>query len=259
MTAAYLAAECNNEQFTIPRLDPGNRYTGPSESDMCRCNSVFYSLISACAGCQKSPWIPYNEWYANCTSVAPVSTFPRTITNDTLVPAWAFLSVANSQRWDNVTSCDFGGNPESNGNARPSFAPQFSVRDAVHVGLAVGLAIGITILIVGIVGAGAWYLLRRYRRRRLLGTHHRSSSAEHLTAEQEHGTYEAVPLTPESDMRLYDPSDPSTYPDPKVLPPGAMNPSSSSENLTTVALGLASPQWPKQYPTDYSGLPEPEP
>jgi hypothetical protein len=79
-TAAYLAAQCNNErtsvlpsvprgnladtspEFTIPQLAQGNHYTGPSGSDagdICRCNSVYYSLISACIGCQKGIWISY--------------------------------------------------------------------------------------------------------------------------------------------------------------------------------------------------------
>jgi hypothetical protein len=34
-------------------------YEGPSGSDDCRCNSVYYSLISGCAGCQEGTWLPY--------------------------------------------------------------------------------------------------------------------------------------------------------------------------------------------------------
>ena len=79
-TAAYLAAQCNNgrtfiliyvarenlidtsPEYTIQQIPQGSHYTGPSGSDdgdICRCNSVYYSLISACVGCQKGVWIPY--------------------------------------------------------------------------------------------------------------------------------------------------------------------------------------------------------
>ena len=75
--AAYLAAECSNgrtflclahlvgtlidafAEFTIEPVPQGQFYTGPSGSDNCRCNSVYYSLISGCAGCQKGTWLPY--------------------------------------------------------------------------------------------------------------------------------------------------------------------------------------------------------
>lgn len=43
--------------FTIPQLAPGNHYTGPSGNDLCQCNTVIYSLISACAGCQNGTWM----------------------------------------------------------------------------------------------------------------------------------------------------------------------------------------------------------
>jgi hypothetical protein len=46
-------------EFTIEALPQGQFYTGPSGSDDCRCNSVYYSLISGCAGCQKGTWLPY--------------------------------------------------------------------------------------------------------------------------------------------------------------------------------------------------------
>ncbi|KAI9446125.1 hypothetical protein H4582DRAFT_531731 [Lactarius indigo] len=96
-TAGYLAAQCtSNGQFTIPQLAVGNHYTGPSgdtDNSICQCNTVLYSLISACAGCQKGTWLSYNEWTANCNSRAAMSTFPQSISNTTRVPAWAFLNV----------------------------------------------------------------------------------------------------------------------------------------------------------------------
>jgi hypothetical protein len=52
--------------FTIAPLMPGGNhsYTGPSgpdDSDLCKCNTVAYSLISACDACQGSTWISYDS------------------------------------------------------------------------------------------------------------------------------------------------------------------------------------------------------
>jgi len=48
-------------EFTIPRLQPSWDYTGPNlgEDNLCQCNTIVYSLVSACGGCQGSTWISY--------------------------------------------------------------------------------------------------------------------------------------------------------------------------------------------------------
>lgn len=47
--------------FTVPELALGHTYTGPNitviEDELCNCNTVVYSLISACAACQDREWI----------------------------------------------------------------------------------------------------------------------------------------------------------------------------------------------------------
>lgn len=50
----------NYAAFVIPALLPQNSYTGPSgqdNGDLCKCNTVTYNLISACAACQEGSWI----------------------------------------------------------------------------------------------------------------------------------------------------------------------------------------------------------
>ena len=50
--------------FTMWPLQPGGTYFGPSsvqDSNLCKCNSVTYSLLSACSGCQGGTWIPYDS------------------------------------------------------------------------------------------------------------------------------------------------------------------------------------------------------
>src|SRR5712691_3274444 len=49
--------------FTVPQLPPGYEYSGPSgngDSDLCKCNTVTYSLLSACDACQGEQWISYD-------------------------------------------------------------------------------------------------------------------------------------------------------------------------------------------------------
>jgi hypothetical protein len=48
--------------FTIKELAPGYHYTGPGrydDTDLCKCNTVTYSLLSACVACQGEEWISY--------------------------------------------------------------------------------------------------------------------------------------------------------------------------------------------------------
>ena len=50
--------------FTVNPLLPGYSYTGPSgvdDSNLCKCNTVSYSLISACDACQGAAWITYDS------------------------------------------------------------------------------------------------------------------------------------------------------------------------------------------------------
>jgi hypothetical protein len=78
--AAYLASTCaggsesfsfcvyehgpnsSPTAFTVTALGVGQEYTGPSVlggGDICKCNTVYYSLMSACGACQDALWIEY--------------------------------------------------------------------------------------------------------------------------------------------------------------------------------------------------------
>ena len=56
----------------VPAVPAGNHYLGPnaSDADPCRCSSVTYSMISACAGCQDRTYIDWITWSQNCTTVS---------------------------------------------------------------------------------------------------------------------------------------------------------------------------------------------
>jgi hypothetical protein len=82
----------------IPALPPGNHYLGPNSSnaDPCRCSSVTYSAISACAGCQDLTYIDWLTWSEDCTSVS-LTTFESIHLNSmiTLSPNCVFPDFLN--------------------------------------------------------------------------------------------------------------------------------------------------------------------
>ncbi|KAI0246500.1 hypothetical protein BJV78DRAFT_148333 [Lactifluus subvellereus] len=64
IVAVFLMATCNGDSFYMSPLKPGDSYIGPTgdddrDGDLCKCNTVVYSLLSACFACQQEPWITY--------------------------------------------------------------------------------------------------------------------------------------------------------------------------------------------------------
>ena len=109
--AAYLEATCNmgceylacvhgnstliSAAWTFEPLPTGYQYGAPDEdwrTDLCMCNTVLYSLVSACDACQGEKWsmygpilsvyipfylsaIRWTRWVTNCSKVLPPSTW----------------------------------------------------------------------------------------------------------------------------------------------------------------------------------------
>jgi|SRR6266850_299695 len=57
----WLSFHRHTSEFNIPALPSGRQYAGPASSQHypCQCNTVVYSLVSACGDCQESSWILY--------------------------------------------------------------------------------------------------------------------------------------------------------------------------------------------------------
>ncbi|KAJ7905711.1 hypothetical protein B0H14DRAFT_22212 [Mycena olivaceomarginata] len=92
--AAYLVRVCDaGPEFVVPALGPGEYYPGPSlqKSNPCRCSSVLYSLLSACAVCQSRQYLSWSTYHRNCSSV--YSNFTGDIPAVTSVAAWAYQNV----------------------------------------------------------------------------------------------------------------------------------------------------------------------
>ncbi|KAF8491379.1 hypothetical protein F5888DRAFT_1061729 [Russula emetica] len=147
---AHLQSVCNNGEFSVPSLIPGDVYSAPSDSKElpCVCSTVVYSLVSACGACQNSFWLTWNAWTVNCSAVDPPSTFSKTIPNGTKVPAWAFLDVTGGT-WNPVLSYQVGDSPEvSGGTSASKYNDHHSNKTAAIVGGVLG---GIVFIVLTIV------------------------------------------------------------------------------------------------------------
>ena len=73
-----LCLECATEAVSsLPVFDQGplplgEQYTGPAgvdDSNLCKCNTITYSLVSACGACQGAQWITYDYIFSSLISV----------------------------------------------------------------------------------------------------------------------------------------------------------------------------------------------
>ncbi|KAF8261132.1 hypothetical protein EI94DRAFT_1746644 [Lactarius quietus] len=228
LVADNLIAACLNESYVIPAI---NRtvYVGPgtpSIGNLCVCNTVSYNLMSACGACQGASWIPYSAWSTNCTTNATAGTFPKPIPAGTRVPKWAYNNSTIGDSWNMTLAQLVGDSPEVTGTsstststAMPSTSasshstsssspstlssspstlsssistPHQTSKVGAHAGGVVGGIVGAA-LIAGVV---LWFAFRRRRA-------HSAVGEKELPPPQ--------PLAEEV-PRLYDPSDPTTFP-----------------------------------------------
>ncbi|KAN0140945.1 hypothetical protein V8E53_001389 [Lactarius tabidus] len=221
LVAAYLAAVCNSGSFIIPSLIPGNSYNGPSgadNGDQCKCNTVLYNLLSACDACQGQSWIPYTVWTSNCTTKVSPGTFPSPVPAGTRVPYWAYIDISIGDSWNFSVAQLVGDSPEVTGTATiiptsTSKAPQ-SVTSSIsssstshhssNVGAIAGGVVGGILGAALIAGVVLWLAFRRRHARPVFQGGEKEQPLPQPLAK-------GAP-------KLYDPSDPTTYPSKDYLP-----------------------------------------
>ncbi|KAH6918420.1 hypothetical protein BKA70DRAFT_1247150 [Coprinopsis sp. MPI-PUGE-AT-0042] len=117
--AAELAGVCAATTFTLEPLEPGFIYLGPTRTNVnaCRCSSVYYSMLSACAECQGNDYLRWSAWNGNCSEVY-LETYPRDIPTGVKVPHWAYIDVSIDDRY-NATRAQAALGPESTAPPRP--------------------------------------------------------------------------------------------------------------------------------------------
>jgi len=73
----------------VNQIPAETHYIGPSlsDADPCTCNSVTYSLVEACGGCQARSFIlPFAQWKVNCTQ-AQVGSIGESVFDVTFLPS----------------------------------------------------------------------------------------------------------------------------------------------------------------------------
>ncbi|KAH9992128.1 hypothetical protein BJV77DRAFT_453678 [Russula vinacea] len=295
--AAYLMSTCNGGSFTVNPLLPGYSYTGPSgvdDSNLCKCNTVSYSLISACDACQGAAWITWSEYVFNCTKVLPPSTFPNPVPAGTRVPQWALLDVTAENNWNSNKSYAVGDSPELapgavlasgatvSASTTGPVSPHSTVPDkfssgtpapthtgsSTNVGAIAGGVVGGVVAISIAAAAIVFFFMRRQRPQAPSAAvpgvgPYQQPMDEIQRPLTDYETYtssvpaSSLPGTPIVPMRLYDPSDPTTYPGYQGPPQSPATPEGpvpshigTTNSLATMQTSLSHPG-----PQGYHGLP----
>ncbi|KAI9438020.1 hypothetical protein H4582DRAFT_1952141 [Lactarius indigo] len=115
---AYMMSTCYRGAFAVNPLGLGDTaYAGPSrqevqEAGLCWCNTVAFSLISACSECQGGQSLFWSEYRQNCARTLEPSTFPNPVPAGTRVPQWALIDITFVNFWSASTAQLVGDTPE---------------------------------------------------------------------------------------------------------------------------------------------------
>ncbi|KAI9571583.1 hypothetical protein HD554DRAFT_2302235 [Boletus coccyginus] len=228
VVSAYLEGACNDGQFTVAPLPTSAHYAGPhaDESNQCQCSSVTYNTISACGLCQDRAIIGWSIWDTNCTTVYP-GVFMPGVPAGTAVPHWAFQDVTASDLFNVTLARSVGDNPESTalnsakstGSVNPvstvasasnnaeSTGSVYPVSRTATAGGAVGGVVGLA-LIAGVV---VFFVMKKKRSQTSPSVHYTAAPTSSVPPSGVNA--DTIPFVPKmAQPRLYDPSDPSTFP-----------------------------------------------
>ncbi|KIJ69050.1 hypothetical protein HYDPIDRAFT_164720 [Hydnomerulius pinastri MD-312] len=278
LVAAYLQGACNDGQFTVDPLPVSTHYVGPDadEQNGCQCSSVTYSAISACGLCQNRTIIGWSSWDLNCTTVYP-SAFPYDIPSGTAVPEWAYQDVTTSDMFNVTLAQAVGDTPESTathvqstGSIIPSTTGSVPASltntpaptqtqsggsgsgKSSNTGAIAGGVVGGIVGLAAIVGVIVYFVMKK-KRSQIPPSAQFNDSARAAGYTNSMYTSNTNPFTPPAQMtqqRLYDPSDPSTFP---TSPPSPTIFTSPSNNYQNPSVNYSAQSG---RPGGYSGAPE---
>ncbi|KAI9571570.1 hypothetical protein HD554DRAFT_2168839 [Boletus coccyginus] len=270
VVSAYLEGACYGGPYTIKPLPAaGYYYPGPyaNDSNPCQCSSVTYNTMSACSLCQNGTAISWSVWDTNCTTVYP-GVFPLDVPTGTAVPQWAFQDVTTSDLFSVTLAQSVGDSPESTalnnakstGSVYPTDASASltaspsptgtgtassgsSSSTAAIVGGVVGGVVGLA-LIAGVV---VFFVMKKKRSQ----TPPSALFTSPTSPAPPSGVYtDTTPFVPQmAQSRLYDPSDPSTFP---ASPPSTTIQTGSSHGIQHTVNYSTSSMQPGGY---YAGVP----
>ncbi|PPR05942.1 hypothetical protein CVT24_006667 [Panaeolus cyanescens] len=242
VVSGILLSVCLGREVTIRTLSgvddnyPGAQASG--EGSTCRCSTVYYSMLSACAYCQAHDWITWLEQQANCVDISDRH-LPILIPSNTSIPNYAYADVIANARFDiaaaqamlsaTTSSASASGttfssattsHSDTSSSPTPTNTPYIPDREKkeTNIGAIVGGVIG-GLLVVGIVIAVIVYMVVRSRRKppphdpALLSPHSPYPSVVPTSPAMSSLAHGAMPSPQLSGApKLYNPNDPSTFP-----------------------------------------------
>jgi len=212
---------------------------------------VVYSLMAACGACQNqsaSPFISWSSWATNFPQVS-VGDYPEGIPAGTIVPHWAFLNDTNPG-FDLSAAQQAGDGPESTASGSiqptqaglPSPTTTTEAASSSHSSNAGAIAGGVVGGVVGlaiIAGLLFWFMRRRRSRADRITSggaagsgYQGASSLGSKTLDMQQTGHETMTSGDWSttNMRPYNPDDPTTYP--TSIAPGLSNATYSTASPT---------------------------
>ncbi|KAG2041608.1 hypothetical protein BDR03DRAFT_669108 [Suillus americanus] len=281
LVASYLQSACT--PMMAGPLPPGYIYSAPSAAtaNPCECSTVTYSMLSACADCQNAGYLNWSAWSTSCTQTS-IREYPMDIPAGTKVPSWAYLNVAGG--FDPVAAQNNGDLPEStatsvqttitvtysttisasltsmstsltssSGAATGSSTTPASDSTSSNVGAIAGGVVGGIAGAAAIIGLATWYFVKRRRSSTTPSAAFNdiSGGPGHTQSFYSTNTTSTFPMAQQ--LRLYDPSDPTTFPG---RPHSFTGPVATSSNVN-LNPSMPSPVFPQQSrPGQYTGVPQ---
>jgi len=149
LVSGYLSGVCNGGQWNVSPIGPSVPYDVPTGNwaNVCRCNTILFDLISACAICQGAPTGTWSDWIQNCSpNVTNLNEFPLEVPSETSIPDWAY--------WNPIASNVFV--PAEAQNFHP---PGSGKRDLTAI--IVGSVVGGVAFIALVIGAVLFFIRRK--------------------------------------------------------------------------------------------------
>ncbi|KAF8339226.1 hypothetical protein F5887DRAFT_475351 [Amanita rubescens] len=112
------------QTYTLPSVTFLGQIYGlePGSNTLYFCNTVWYSLLSACALCQDGSWFTWPVYSQNCSQTYLME-YPGPIPSNTSVPTWAFLNVtATNDNFDPAKASSLAVAPSPTSSASTSSA-----------------------------------------------------------------------------------------------------------------------------------------
>ncbi|KAH7923491.1 hypothetical protein BV22DRAFT_581051 [Leucogyrophana mollusca] len=117
---------CNNT-ISFGPLASGGVYPAPTLTDAtnCLCNTVIYSLVSACADCQDEVPLVWTTWTDDCPEdITLYYQWPTWIASNTGIPQWAYLPLV-AYAWDPTQA-------QKNATQGPGTSTQSTTQASTH-------------------------------------------------------------------------------------------------------------------------------